>query len=140
MSFDGLRLHHMGFVVAEIEKAMPAFVASLGARWDARIFDDPHQKVRVAFLTTRTGDPQIELVEPADQNSPVMRFLRERGGGLHHACYEVASVPEQLLAFRERGALIVKRPRPAVAFEGRSIAWVLTAEKFLIELLEERAA
>jgi methylmalonyl-CoA/ethylmalonyl-CoA epimerase len=130
----------MGFVVPDIEKAMPAFVSSLGAHCEPQVFDDPHQRVRVAFLTTRPGDPQIELVEPVGDNSPVMRFLRERGGGLHHACYEVTNVEEQLLKFRARGALVVKRPRPAVAFEGRSIAWVLTAEKFLIELLQEKVS
>lgn len=134
-----LRLHHMGFVVSNIEKAVPAFVLSLGAHWEERIFDDPHQRVRVTFLTTRPGDPQIELVEPSGETSPVMRFLRERGGGLHHACYEVAKLEEQVLTFHARGALIVKRPRPAVAFEGRRIAWILTAERLLVELLEEKA-
>jgi methylmalonyl-CoA epimerase len=130
----------MGFVVSDIETAIPAFVSSLGAQWEQRIFDDPYQRVRVTFLTTRPGDPQIELVQPLGDNSPVMRFLRQRSGGLHHACYEVPNVDEQLLKFRSRGALIVKRPRPAAAFGGRNIAWVLTAEKLLIELLQESAS
>jgi hypothetical protein len=37
---------------------------------------------------------------------------------------------------KSRGALIVKRPKPAVAFGGRHIAWMLTAEKLLLEFLE----
>ena len=90
LTLPDLRLHHMGFVVSDIEKSTAAFGVSLNLHWDGRIFDDPHQRVRVAFLTTRPGDPQIELVQPAGGNSPVMQFLRERGGGLHHACYEVA--------------------------------------------------
>ena len=50
-----------------------------GGEWDAQIFEDPQQKVKVAFLTTRPGDAQIELVEPAAADSPVLRFLeRER--------------------------------------------------------------
>jgi hypothetical protein len=43
-----------------------------------------------------------------------------------------------LTAFRSRGAAIASRPKPAVAFNGRRIAWVITAEKFLVELLEEK--
>ncbi len=132
-----LRLHHMGFVVANIETSMPGFVRSLEAQWDGQIFDDPLQKVRVAFLSTRPEDAQIELVEPAGDDSPVLRFLQEKGGGLHHACYEVANLEEQLAGFRLRGAVIAKRPKPAVAFGGRRIAWVVTAEKLLVELLEE---
>jgi methylmalonyl-CoA/ethylmalonyl-CoA epimerase len=131
-----LRLHHVGFVVASIEQAMPGFVRSLAATWDGRVIHDPLQKVKVAFLTTRAGDPQIELVEPAGDDSPVLRFL-EQGGGLHHVCYEVADLEEQLAEFRSRGAVIAKRPKPAVAFGGRRIAWVITAEKLLVELLEE---
>jgi hypothetical protein len=39
---------------------------------------------------------------------------------------------------KARGALIMRRPKPAVAFEGRRIAWMLTREKLLVELLEKR--
>jgi len=134
-----MRLHHLGFVVSNIETSMPGFVRSLGACWDGRIFEDPHQRVKVAFLTTRPEDAQVELVEPVGQDSPVQRFLRERGGGLHHACYEVADLDQQLADFRTRGAVIAKRPKPAVAFDGRRIAWVITAEKLLVELLEVQA-
>ncbi len=132
-----LRLHHVGFVVANIETAMPGFLRSLAAEWDGQVFLDPLQKVRVAFLATRAQDPAIELVEPAADDSPVSRFLQERGGGLHHVCYEVADLEQQLIELRSRGALIVKRPLPAVAFGGRRIAWVITSEKLLVELLEE---
>jgi hypothetical protein len=37
---------------------------------------------------------------------------------------------------RKRGALIARRPKPAVAFEGRRIAWVITREKLLVEFVE----
>ena len=132
-----LRLHHIGFVVANIETAMPEFLRSLAAEWDGQVFHDRLQKVRVAFLATRAQDPAIELVEPAGDGSPVLRFLQRRGGGLHHVCYEVADLEEELAAFRSRGASIAKRPLPAVAFGGRRIAWVITSEKLLVELLEE---
>jgi methylmalonyl-CoA/ethylmalonyl-CoA epimerase len=51
-------------------------------------------------------------------------------------CYEVLDLERALAAFKSRGAVIAKRPLPAVAFEGRRIAWIVTAEKLLIELLE----
>jgi methylmalonyl-CoA/ethylmalonyl-CoA epimerase len=132
-----MRLHHLGFVVADIASAMPGFLRAMGASWDSQIFTDPNQKVKVAFLNTRPGDAQVELVQPDGGDSPVLRFLNEKGGGLHHACYEVEDLEQELSDFRGRGCLIVKRPKPAVAFQGRRIAWVLTPEKFLVELLEE---
>lgn len=132
-----LRLHHMGFVVTDIVTAMPAFVRSMAAEWDGRMFEDPLQKAKVAFMTTRPGDAMIELVQPMGEGSPVQRFLQQ-GGGMHHLCYEVADLEAELTAFRSRGAAIASRPKPAVAFGGRRIAWVITSEKFLVELLEEK--
>jgi methylmalonyl-CoA/ethylmalonyl-CoA epimerase len=132
-----MRLHHMGFVVADIATAMPAFVKSMAAEWDGQVFEDPLQKVKVAFLTTQRGDAQIELVQPVGESSPVAKFLQQ-GGGMHHLCYEVADLEPELAAFRSRGAAVASRPKPAVAFGGRRIAWVITSEKFLIELLEEK--
>ena len=102
-----------------------------------KVFEDPNQKVRVTFLSTGPGQATIELVEPAGPDAPVQRFLNERGGGvLHHVCYEVPDVQEQLVTMRARGAMIAKKPKPAVAFDGRLIAWVITAERLLIEYVE----
>jgi methylmalonyl-CoA/ethylmalonyl-CoA epimerase len=131
-------LHHVGFVVPEVGAGMEAFAVSLGATWNGAIYQDPLQKVKVAFLTTRAGDAQIELVAPDGPDSPVLRFLKENGGGLHHVCYQVDDLEGQMSAMKSRGALIMRRPKPAVAFEGRRIAWMLTREKLLVELLEKR--
>lgn len=119
---------------------MPAFVHSFGGSWDGQIWEDPNQRVKVAFLSIIPGQAQIELVAPAGPNSPVRRFLEQHGGGLHHVCYEVPDLAAEVVAFRARGALLARPPKPAAAFEGRLIAWVLTAEKLLIELLERPRA
>ena len=79
---------------------------------------------------------QIELVEPAGENSPVRRFLEASNGGMHHLCYEVAELEESVRAARASGSLLVRPPKPAVAFENRRIAWILTPQRLLIEYLE----
>lgn len=134
---DAPSLHHVGYVVADIAASIENFARSVGATWDGAISEDPNQRVKVAFLTGRVQDAQIELVEPVGAGSPVREFL-QKGGGLHHVCYEVGDLEAELSSFRNRGALIAKRPKPAIAFEGRRIAWVLTAEKLLVELLERK--
>jgi methylmalonyl-CoA/ethylmalonyl-CoA epimerase len=130
-------LHHLGFVVSDIAKGMDGFVRSLTAAWSGRVYEDPLQRVRVAFLAIKPGDPLIELVEPTAEDSPVRRFLAERGGGLHHICYEVSDLEKQMAEMQTHGSIIVRRPKPAVAFDGRRIAWMLTRERLLVELLEK---
>jgi methylmalonyl-CoA/ethylmalonyl-CoA epimerase len=135
MSTDLQRMHHVGFVVPSIEAAMPGFLKSLNGTWDEKIFHDPIQSVKVAFLSTPGSDVQIELVEPSGDRDPVSAFLA-KGGGIHHVCYEVEDCDAAITQMRQHKALVVKRPKPAVAFGGRRIAWMLTAEKMLIEFVE----
>lgn len=128
--------HHVGFVVRSIAQAVEGFRKSLGARWDGVIVHDAAQKVRVTFLeSANPADPLFELIEPAAEDSPVTAVVK-KGGGLHHVCYVVDSMEEQLARSQEQGAVLVRRPTPAAAFGGRKIAWVYTRSKLLIEYLE----
>jgi methylmalonyl-CoA/ethylmalonyl-CoA epimerase len=133
---DGLKLHHIGFVVQSIQESGESFARSLGATWDGSIILDPLQKAKVAFFQGRhPTDALIELVEPGNVESPVTKFL-ERGGGLHHLCYEVKDLEAHLRFCKSVGTLIIRRPVPAVAFGGRRIAWGITKKRLLLELLE----
>ncbi len=135
---EDLKLHHVGFVVASIQQSAGLFARSLGATWDGNIIFDPLQKVRVTFFQGRNAiDPLIELVEPAEPESPVTRFL-ERGGGLHHLCYEVEDLESHLGFCRSVGNVIIRPPVPAVAFGGRRIAWAVSRNRLLMEFLEGR--
>ena len=133
------RLHHVGFVVRSIEKEIEGVADSTLTSRQTKIFHDPLQKVRVTFLRAAyPGDAQIELVEPAGDDSPVRKFL-EKSGGLHHLCYEVPDLDahlEKILGQRAGGTLLVKPPLPAVAFDNRRIAWIYTRQKLLLEFLE----
>jgi methylmalonyl-CoA/ethylmalonyl-CoA epimerase len=131
-----LRIHHIGFVVDSIERTGKSFAESLALTWNQKVFFDPLQKVSVTFMKSiYQAEPQIELVEPVGEDSPVRSFLL-KGGGLHHLCYEVPCLETQLEMSRSQGGKLVRRPMPAVAFSGRRIAWVYGKEKLLIEFLE----
>lgn len=134
------KLHHIGFVLASIEKSAESFAQSLGATWNKDIIFDPLQKVRVTFLKgAHATDALIELVEPGGPDSPVSRFLG-RGGGLHHLCYEVEDLEGYLASCKSIGVTLISPPVPAIAFGGRRIAWGMTRNKLLVEFLETRTA
>jgi len=131
-----IRLHHVGYVVRSIREVADRFAQSVAASWDQKIIHDPLQDAKVAFLAGIAQEfPLVELVEPASEASPVTNFLK-KGGGLHHLCYEVASLDKQLEFSQTIGALIVRPPLPAVAFAGRRIAWVYTKDRLLLEFLD----
>jgi methylmalonyl-CoA/ethylmalonyl-CoA epimerase len=130
----GAKLHHIGFAVSSISRTVEGFALSIGACWNGEVIHDPLQQVRVTFLSRDVPGPLIELIEPAELKSPISKFVSS-GGGLHHFCYEVNSLDDELRLARSVGGLIVRRPLPAVAFGGRRIAWVFTRQKLLLEYL-----
>src|SRR4051794_14460179 len=112
---DNQRMHHSGFVVASIDDVIERFCRAIGGSSWSQTWHDPLQRARVAFIyPSHAGDPSVELVEPAGPGSPVEKFL-ERGGGLHHLCYEVEGLDEVVRGARDRGLVMVSRPQPAVA-------------------------
>lgn len=136
MADEKPRLHHVGFVVSNILNEIESFVGSTGASWDKLIFHDPLQKVKVTFLRNPCpSDALIELIEPAGDGSPVLNFL-QKGGGLHHVCYEVPDLSAHLDLMQLKGAIVVRRPLPAIAFDNRRIAWTVTKQRLLVEFLE----
>jgi len=136
---NGRCFHHLGYVVRSIQGAAEGLARSLALEWDGRIVLDPLQTVRVSFLRPRApGAPMLELVEPVGPESTVRKFL-QRGGGLHHLCYEVESLEAQLEWTKSNRDLVVAPPVPAVAFHGRRIAWAYTRGGLLLEYLELRA-
>lgn len=129
-------LHHLGFVVASISTVAAEFATSMSASWDGEVIHDPIQRVRVAFfLPVDSRNPVFELVEPASERSPVSNFLNKRVG-LHHVCYEVDDLESALQRAQRSGWAIASPPTPAVAFNGRRIAWVCSKTRLLMELLE----
>lgn len=123
--------------MTSISTSAQGVARSLSASWDGTIIHDPLQMANVTFLVAGAGQPLIELVEPAGEGSPVARTAKQ-GGGLHHLCYEVDSLEEQLEQSRAARAILVRPPLPAVAFNGRRICWVFTRERLLLEYLEAK--
>ena len=67
--------------------------------------------IHVSFVSG--GTAQLELLEALDETSPVARFLRKRGGGLHHLAFEVENIDDMYRRVREAGyEPIDPAPRP----------------------------
>jgi hypothetical protein len=83
-------IRHLGFVVPSISSIAEHFAMSMSTRWDGQIIYDLLPRVSVAFFEPAHGrNPLFELVEPADESSPVSRFLTRWGDGSHQRCYEM---------------------------------------------------
>jgi len=132
-----LYLHHIGVVVRSIDEQLDYYRENFGLKPVLAKILDPLQDVYVAFLQNEGSTVLLELVEPASQASPAAQAM-QRGGGLNHLCYTVHSIEQSIHHLLERGAILVRPMTPAVAFDGRQIAFLYTKAHELIELVEEK--
>jgi len=130
-----LRLHHVGIVVADIDEKR-RFYEALGYTLRTGVIHDPVQTAYVQFLQLGDGDTFIELVAPDGPESRLARASK-KGLPLNHLCYATTGIDATLEYLETQGALVVHSPVPAVAFDGRPIAWVMGPDGVLMELVED---
>lgn len=114
------RIDHVAIVVQDLDAALGFYRDQLGIA-PSRVIEFPGEGVKIAFLPLGgQGGSEIELLEPTASEGSVARFLRSRGGGLHHICLEVPDIEQALADLHASGAQILDAtPRPTA--EGRGI-------------------
>lgn len=129
-----MKLHHVGIVVRNLEAQGAAWAETLGAVPCSPVIHDPIQKVHVRFWKDGFG-ALIELIAPSSPDSPAWRDS-QKGGGLNHLCYETENIERQVEESLRQGGMLIREISPAVAFDGRRIAFVYFLELGLIEFVE----
>ncbi|HEU4605543.1 MAG TPA: methylmalonyl-CoA epimerase [Nitrososphaera sp.] len=76
-----MRVDHIAIAVKNVEEALKNYQKILNVD-HLEIEEVPTEKVRVAMLMLE--DTRIELMEPTSPDSPISKFLEERGEGIHH--------------------------------------------------------
>jgi len=128
------RIHHVAYVVADIDAALDRLGATFGLRPLVReVMAD--QGVEAALCGP--AGAAVELIRSLDDDGPVARFLEARGEGLHHVAFEVDDLEAALADLRARGAELID-DRPRVGLGGHLVAFVhpRSANGVLTELVE----
>jgi len=130
-----VRIHHTGVVVRDIYTHYHKYMAHLFPESAlSPLIRDPLQKVNAVFIESPRGC--IELIEPADDDSPISQTAQQYPAGLHHVCLEVTHLSRQLDLCKAAGQYIISPPTPAIAYGGRHIAFVMGEDRLLWELLQ----
>jgi methylmalonyl-CoA/ethylmalonyl-CoA epimerase len=112
------RIDHVGIAVEDIETARALYEELFGA---VAVGRDALPDTDVLML--EVGDTHIELVAALGAETPVGKFIANRGPGMHHVAFEVDDVAAELRRLADAGAeLIDESPRPG-AF-GKTVAFV----------------
>jgi len=114
------QIDHVGIAVADLEDSVEHYRRTFGIEPTHRERIDDQGVEEVLFAV---GESSIQLLGALGPETPVGRFLRTRGPGIHHVAYRVESVAEALEELRASGvALVDEEPRPGS--RGTRIAFV----------------
>ena len=96
------RMDHICMVVWKLEERLPMLTEFFGMKVAGR-FENPQAGYNGIALDIPGGGAQWELLEPLGDESFLIRFLQDRGPGLHHVTFEVENVDKATAALREHG-------------------------------------
>ncbi len=127
-------IDHIGIAVKSIDEAKKFWVDTLGLK-HLRTENVPEQKVRVAVLAA--GETTVELLEPTAADSPVQKFLDQRGEGLHHLAFATDKLAGHLQALKAANLRLIDE-EPRIGAGGARIAFIhpKSAHGVLIEMCE----
>lgn len=129
-------LDHVGIAVRSIDDALPFYLNVLnGSLEDRYTSDAPGVEVHVAVV--RTADKVIELLEPINKDSPIARFIKQRGKGVHHIAYRVDNLDTAILEASKNGIRFLEDTR-RTNLHGRRLIYInpVSTDGTLIELCD----
>lgn len=128
-----LTVHHIGYLVKKIEKAIQTF-QSLGYEIEQETTYDDIRKVNICFLIK--DGYRIELVSPVSEDSVVSGLMKKYKNCPYHICYETADFDTDYASLTANGFIAIDTPTSASAMKGREVVFLNSATAGIIELLK----
>ena len=113
-------IHHLGVAVEDLDEAVETYRSVFGAELEHRE-TVPAQGVEAAAV--RVGASRVELLRALGDDTPVGKFLANRGPGMHHVAYEVADLRGELRQLAEQGVELIDE-EPHEGLFGLEVAFV----------------
>jgi methylmalonyl-CoA/ethylmalonyl-CoA epimerase len=114
------RIDHIAVAVENLEESLKFYQEALGLPClGIEVVEE--QGVRVAKLDA--GNTHIELLEPLNKDTPVGKFLAQRGQGLHHICFQVDDIHSELKELKAKETRLINET-PKIGAGGAQIAFV----------------
>ena len=130
-----LGIEHIGIAVDSIDRDAPFW---------KHILNIPHRGTEVVeeqgVMTDiyDTGRGKVELLEAMGEDSPIGKFLENRGAGIHHVCFEVDNITTAIKELKEFNIQVLSN-EPTIGAEGYKVVFIhpKSTGGVLVELAEK---
>jgi methylmalonyl-CoA/ethylmalonyl-CoA epimerase len=95
-----MRVDHIAIAVNNVKEALKNYQNILNID-KIDIEEVPNEKVRVVML--KLEDSRIELMEPMTDDSPISKFLKDKGEGIHHIAITADNIEDDIDRAKKNG-------------------------------------
>jgi methylmalonyl-CoA/ethylmalonyl-CoA epimerase len=130
------KVDHIGIAVNNLDESVKFYENILGLKLQG-VETVEEQKVKVAFLPV--GDTEIELLEATTPDSPIAKFIENKGQGVQHIAFRVDDLEKALEEMKKLGIRLIDE-KPRYGAGGARIAFLhpKSTNGVLVELCERK--
>ena len=129
-----IRIAHLGIAVKDLEASKKLYSQDLKLEHKGEEVVET-QKVKTSFF--KVGESSLELLLPTAPDSPVAKFLENKGEGFHHLALEVEDVAAAVEELKAAGVRMIDE-KPRAGAHGTLVAFIHPKATFglLVELVQ----
>ena len=129
------KIEHIGIAVKDLEKSNTLFKQLLGTS-HYKIEEVISEGVKTSFF--KSGPNKIELLQATNPNSPIAKFIENKGEGIHHIAFAVLDIEEEVKRLQNEG-FVVLNEIPKKGADNKLVVFLhpKSTNGVLIELCQE---
>lgn len=130
-----LGIEHLGIAVKDLAQDSPFWKHILNIEHRSKEVVEDQGVITDIY---DTGKGKIELLESTNIESPIAKFMENRGAGIHHVCFEVESITDAIKELKVLGVHVLS-DEPSVGAEGYKVVFIhpKSTGGVLVELAEK---
>lgn len=130
-----LKVEHIGIAVSDLSTSVPLFEKLLNSQCYKKEKVES-EKVVTAFF--RSGESKIELLESADPDGVIAKFIAKKGEGLHHLAFEVEDIYAEMKRLASEGYVLLNA-EPKKGADNKLVVFLhpKSTGSVLVELVQE---
>ena len=107
-----MKIDHIAIAVNDVEASAKIYQDALGVS-EIEFETVESEGVKIAIIPMENG--RIELMQPTNDDSPIMKFLDKKGPGLHHMALETDNIEGEVERMEGCGVQFLGKIRPGSA-------------------------
>jgi len=127
------KIDHIGIVVKDADEALKTYTEMFGFEVVEEM-GGPGGEFKAVLI--RAGNITLEFLQPLTGEGSFAKFLKERGGGLHHVSFATNNINNDLKTLKAQGRKLINEE--PMSLPSAKIAFIHpeAAENVLIELVQ----